>query len=289
VIDYRELVGRTVDERSTSYRTEDTILYALATGFGSDPLDERQLRYVYEDGLNALPCMSLVLGYPGFWLKNAEYAVDWPKVLHAEEHFEIHRPLPVAGSIKGRTVVTAIVDRGADKGAFIHSTKEVRDLADDALLATVHSTTVARGDGGFGGPGGPDGPRPAPIVLPSREPDLVCDLPTLPQQALLYRLCGDFNPLHADPAIARKGGFERPILHGRCTMAVAQHALLRECCDYDATRLRSMRVRFTAPFYPGETLRTRIWRDGGTHYFDAASVERGVTVLGGGLAEIAAG
>jgi acyl dehydratase len=285
VIDYRELVGRTVDERTTSYRTEDTILYALATGFGHDPIDTRQLRYLYEENLAALPCMSLVLGYPGFWLKNPAYGVDWPQVLHAEEHFEIHQRLPVAGSVTGRTTVTAIVDRGAAKGAFIHSTKEVRNKADGALLATVHSTTVARGDGGFDGP---TGPRPTPVVLPEREPDVVCELPTLPQQALVYRLCGDFNPLHADPAVAREAGFERPILHGRCTMAVAHHALIRECCDYDATQLRAMRVRFTAPFFPGETLRTRIWREGSQAFFDAVSVERGVTVLGNGLADIAA-
>ncbi len=285
MIDYRELVGRTVDERTSTYRVEDTILYALSTGLGDDPLDSRQLRYVYEEGLVALPCMSLVLGYPGFWLKNPAYQVDWPKVLHAEEHFEIHQPLPVAGTITGKTVVTNIADRGADRGAFIHSTKEVRNKANGVLIATVRSTTVARGDGGFGGPGGP---RTAPVELPQREPDLACDLPTLPQQALLYRLCGDFNPLHADPAVARKGGFDRPILHGRCTMAVAQHALIRACCDYDATRLRSMRVRFTAPFFPGETLRTRIWREGSQAFFDAVSVERGVTVLGNGLADIAA-
>jgi len=285
VIDYRELVGRTVDERTTTYRAEDTILYALATGFGYDPLDTRQLRYVYEENLVALPCMSLVLGYPGFWLRNPAYGVDWPKVLHAEEHFEIHQPLPVAGTITGKTTVTAIVDRGADKGAFIHSTKEVRNKADGALLASVNSTTVARGDGGLDGP---TGPRPVQVELPRREPDVVCELPTLPQQALLYRLCGDFNPLHADPAVARKGGFDRPILHGRCTMGVAHHALIRECCDYDASRLRSMRVRFTAPFFPGETLRTRIWREGQQVFFDAASVERGVTVLGNGLADIAA-
>jgi len=284
VIDYRELVGRTVDERTTTYRAEDTILYALATGVGFDPTDPQQLRYVYEDGLCALPCMSLVLGYPGFWLKQPAYQIDWPKLLHAEEAFEIHQPLPVAGTVSGNTTVTAIVDRGADKGAFIYATKEVRNAADGSLLATVHSTSVARGDGGFNGP---TGPRPAPVELPTRAPDLVCELPTLPQQALLYRLCGDFNPLHADPAVAAQGGFERPILHGRCTMAVAHHALIRACCGYDATRLRAMRVRFTAPFYPGETLRTRIWRDGTQVYFDASSVERGVTVLGNGLAGLA--
>lgn len=283
MIDYRQLLGRTVDERETRFRVEDTILYALAVGVGADPLDARQLRYVYEENLVALPCMSLVLGYPGFWLKDPQYQVDWPKLLHAEEAFEIHAPLPVAGVVTGRTVVTGIVDRGAEKGAYLYSTKEVR-TPDGRLLATVNSATVARGDGGFGGP---TGPVPPPVQIPDRAPDLVCDLPSLPQQALLYRLCGDMNPLHADPAIATRAGFERPILHGRCTMGIAQHAIIRECCDYDATRLRGMRVRFTAPFLPGETLRTSMWRDGAQVFFTAASLERGVTVLNNGLATLA--
>lgn len=285
MIEAQALVGKVVDERTTSYRVNDTLLYALATGFGADPLDTDELRYVYEENLLALPCMSLVLGYPGFWLKQPEYAVDWPRVLHAEESFEMHAPLPVAGTVIGRTEITAVVDRG-DKGAFIHSRKEVRLAGDGTLLATVRSLSVARGDGGCGSAGRVDSP-PIGAVPSLRAPDHVCDLPTLPQQALLYRLCGDLNPLHADPAVAAAAGFERPILHGRCTMAVAQHALIRHCCNYDATRLRSMRVRFTAPFLPGETLRTRIWRDGTALHFDAASVERGVTVLGQGLATLA--
>jgi acyl dehydratase len=284
VIDYKLLVNKVVDERDSRFRVEDTMLYALALGVGADPMDRRQLRYVYEDGLEALPCMSLVLGYPGFWLKDPQYQVDWTKVLHAEEAFEIHAPLPVAGSVRGRTAITAIVDRGADKGAFIYTRKEVRNKADDTLLATVNSVTLARGDGGFGGP---SGPRPEPIDIPDRQPDLVCDLPTLPQQALLYRLCGDLNPLHADPAIAQGAGFERPILHGRCTMGIAQHALIRSCCDYQASRLRAMQVRFSAPFLPGETLRTAMWREADRVYFTATALERGVTVLNNGLARIA--
>jgi len=280
-----ELIGRVVDARTTRYRVEDTMLYALATGLGADPLDERQLRYVYEEQLVALPSLCLVLAYPGFWLRKPEYAVDWPKVLHAEEAFEIHAPLPAAGAVTGRTTVTAIVDRGVDKGAYLHSTKELRSVDDDSLLATVHSVTVARGDGGRGGGGEPP---PAPrFEQPTRAPDAIRELPTLPQQALLYRLCGDLNPLHADPAVARQGGFERPILHGRCTLAVAQHALLAACCDYDAARLKAMRVRFTAPFHPGETLRTRLWHEDGRVLFEASSVERGVTVLGHGVAVVA--
>ncbi|MGE0338156.1 MAG: MaoC/PaaZ C-terminal domain-containing protein [Gammaproteobacteria bacterium] len=283
MIDYRQLVGMTVDTRESQYRVEDTILYALSLGLGADPLDPGQLRYVYEEGLEALPSMCLVLGYPGFWLKEPRYEVDWTKVLHAEEAFEIHAPLPVSGKVIGKTVVTQIIDRGRDKGAFIYSTKEVR-TPEGQLLATVNSATVARGDGGFDGP---TGPVPPPVTLPTRAPDQLCDLPSLPQQALIYRLCGDMNPLHADPAVARKGGFERPILHGRCTLGIAQHALVRSCCDYRANRLKSLRVRFTAPFYPGETLRTSLWQDGDQVWFSAASVERGITVLNNGHATIA--
>jgi acyl dehydratase len=285
VIDYQLLLGKTVDERATRFRVEDTILYALSVGFGADPTDPKQLRYVYEENLEALPCMSLVLGYPGFWLKDPQYQVDWPKLLHAEEAFEIHAPLPVAGSVTGKTVITQIIDRGKDKGAYLYSTKEVR-ATDGQLLATVKSATVARGDGGFDGP---TGPLQKPIELPTRAPDLVCDLASLPQQALIYRLCGDMNPLHADPAVARKGGFERPILHGRCTMGIAQHAIIKSCCDYQARRLHAMRVRFTAPFMPGETLRTSLWQDGNQVFFAASSLERGITVLNNGLALIGPG
>lgn len=283
MIDYQLLLGQTIDRRETSFRIEDTIQYALAVGFGTDPTDRDQLRFVYEQDLVALPSMSLTLAYPGFWLRRPEYQVDWPRLLHAEEHFEIHRPLPVSGTVLGQTVVEHIVDRGLDKGAFIYSKKEVRAKADGALLATVKSTTLCRGDGGFGGPAGP---RPEPVAMPVRAADLICDLPTIPQLALLYRLCGDMNPLHADPAVAKGAGFERPILHGRCTMAIAQHALLKSCCAYDARRLRSMRVRFSAPFLPGETLRTEIWRGDRAAWFSSSSVERGVTVLSNGYAEI---
>jgi acyl dehydratase len=286
MIDYKTLIGKTIDQRETSYRVEDTQLYAVALGFGADPTDERQLKYVYERALEALPCMSLVLGYPGFWLKDPVYQVDWPKVLHAEEAFDIHCPLPPAGTVLARTVVTDIIDRGADRGAFIYSTKDIHDKASGALLASVKSVTVARGDGGFGGP---SAAKSQSIAIPERAPDVVCDLPSLPQQALLYRLCGDLNPLHADPVVARGVGFDRPILHGRATMGIAQHALLKSCCDYQAARLTSMRVRFSSPFYPGETLRTSIWQDGEQVFFTAASVERGVVVLNNGVAVIGRG
>ncbi|MDP6183407.1 MAG: MaoC/PaaZ C-terminal domain-containing protein [Gammaproteobacteria bacterium] len=283
MIDPNEIVGKLIARRESSYRTEDSILYALGLGFGTDPTDMDQLRFVYEQNIQTLPTMNLVLGYPGFWLKDPKYQVDWQKILHAEETLIIHNPLPPAGMVVGETYVDEIVDRGPEKGAFIYQRKEVRSESDGILFAEVISNTLARGDGGFGGP---PGTRPKPPALPAREADAVCDLPTMPQQALLYRLCGDMNPLHADPAIARGAGFDRPILHGRSTMGVALHAVLKTCCGYDPTRLKSMSLRFSAPFLPGETLRTELWQEGSEIYFRSLALEREVVVLNNGHVEL---
>jgi acyl dehydratase len=155
------------------------------------------------------------------------------------------------------------------------------------LFATVLSNTLARGDGGCGSAGAINS-RPPPPAMPERAADALCDLPTIAQQALLYRLCGDMNPLHADPSIARAAGFERPILHGRATLGIAQHAVLKSCCDYDPHRLRSLSVRFSAPFLPGETLRTEMWRNGSDVYFRSRSLERDLVVLNNGHAELTA-
>lgn len=282
--DHSQLIGHVINEQEATVTIRDTILYALALGFGADPLDERQLPYVYEDELRSLPGMSMILAYPGFWMREPEYGFTWQKVLHAEEIFEIHEPLPVDGTVYGKTVIEDVVDRGADKGCFVYLRKELWSADRKTLLATVVSNTLARGDGGFGGGGRP---RPAMAPPPGRDADIVCDLPTLPQAALLYRLCGDMNPLHADPKVARSVGFDAPILHGRCTLGMAMHALIRSVCDYDARRLKSMQVRFSAPFMPGETLRTEIWREDDGIRYRASSLERGVVVLNHGSAVVA--
>ena len=282
--DHSKLIGAVIDEQVATITEKDTLLYALGLGFGADPLDERQLRYVYEQNLCSLPGMAMTIAYPGFWMGQPQYGFEWQKVLHAEESIEIHHPLPVAGVVRGSTVIEDVVDRGADKGCFVYSRKELYSEDDGTRLASVVSNTLARGDGGFGGSGKA---RPAMPAPPARAADIVCDLPTLPQAALLYRLSGDMNPLHASPDIARGAGFDAPILHGRCTMGVAMHALIRSCCDYDASRLRSMQLRFSAPFMPGETLRTEIWQDGETAYFRASSLQRNLVVLNNGSARIA--
>jgi len=168
-------------------------------------------------------------------------------------------------------------------GALILSDRVVRDVATGADLCTLVTTILARGDGGFSGERKTSA-KPDPV--PAREADMVCDLPTLRQQALLYRLSGDYNPLHAVPEIARAAGFREPILHGLCTLGVATHALLKSCCDYDPTRFRRLRLRFSAPVYPGDTIRTEIWREGGdgarAWAFRCKSVEQDKIVINNG-------
>lgn len=283
-IDYQRLKNWNVPEIEHGYRAKDTILYALGVGLGADPMDRAQLRFVYEEGLQALPTMAVVLAYPGFWAKNPETGIDWKQVLHGEQGLVLHKPLPASGTVVGKTVIEEIVDKGAGKGALLYSRREVRDKETGALLASLSSTSFLRGNGGFGGPSGPTKPVHS---VPERTPDLICDLPTLPQAALIYRLSGDYNPLHADPEVAAAAKFARPILHGLCTFGVAGHALLRTLCAYDPARLKRMEVRFSAPVFPGETVRTEIWREGeGRFGFRCRIVERDIVAINNGLAEV---
>lgn len=280
-IDPAALLHRAFPPARQRYDAHQTMLYALGVGLGRDPLDARELRYVYEKNLLALPSMVQVLGHPGFWAKEPDTGINWQRLVHAGQRFTLHNNLPPTGKIVAQNRVSAVYDRGVDRGAMLVQSRQVRDAASGALIATIEQTSLLRGDGGFGGEPDPAAP-PAP--LPDRAPDLVCDLTTPAQLALLYRLSGDDNPLHADPEVARGAGFERPILHGLCTMGIACHAIIRSALDYEAYRLRSMAVRFSAPFIPGETLRTEIWREGEILRFRSLSRERGIVVLGNGEA-----
>jgi acyl dehydratase len=286
-LDPQRLLARDFAPVDRIYTAHDSILYALGVGLGADPLDAGQLRYVYEAaprGLQALPTMANVLGSPGFWADQPDTGIDWRRLLHAEQSFTLHRALPAQGHVIGRNRVVALHDKGAQKGALMVQQRELTDAASGELLATVTQTAMLRGDGGFGGEHG--APLAAPHVLPDRAPDLSCDLQTLPQAALMYRLNGDFNRVHADPAVAAQAGFARPILHGLCTMGVALHAILKCALGYDATVVWAMRVRFTSPVFPGETVRTEIWRDGPVLSFRSSVPERNVIVLGAGRVDL---
>lgn len=282
--DYDKLLNWPIPEIRQSYTQRDTMLYALGLGLGQDPLDESQLRFVYEDGLRTLPTYPVVLGYPGFWMKDPGTGIDWVRLVHGEQGIVLHKLPPPKGEVIGRTRVTAIVDKGEGKGMLVYTERKVTDAATGELLATLPSTTFCRGNGGFGGP---TGPVPPVRELPTRQPDVSIELRTLPQAALIYRLSGDYNPLHADPKVAKAAKFERPILHGLCTLGVAGHALLK-AAGYEPERLASIHARFTAPVYPGESLTTDIWRDGAQWSFRTRVAERDVVVLGNGCAEIKA-
>jgi acyl dehydratase len=227
--------------------------------------------------------MAIILGYPGPWHAQPGTGITRSHVVHGEQGFTIHKKLPVEGAIVGLTKVAGVFDKGKDKGALLLTECTVRNKQSGETICTLTSTTFCRADGGFGGP---DGPGKPPHAIPNAPPDFVCDLPTLPQAALIYRLSGDYTPLHADPVYAQKSGFKMPILHGRATFSVAAHALLKTCCGYDAARFKSMAGRFSSPVYPGETIRTEMWRAGNIVSFRASVPERGVTVLNNGRAEI---
>ena len=291
MIVYQTLKTRQFPEIEHRYTAEDSMFYALAVGLGADPVDERQLEFVNDTTPGtplALPTMAVILGYPGSWMRDPRTGIDFTMIVHGEERVVLHKPLPAAATVVSKHRVTRVVDKGAGKGATVTYDKELFDKASGEKLSTVTHTTFCRGDGGFSARDGISDPSPAsPPKVPQREPDLACELRTLPQQALLYRLCADRNPLHSEPAAARKAGFERPILHGLGTYGVAGHALLASLCDYDPRRLKSLFARFSAPVFPGETIRFEMYREDGAIAFRARVKERDRVVLDYGRAEVA--
>jgi acyl dehydratase len=262
-----------------SLTPRDCMLYALGIGLGSAPDDRRELRYVYEDRLAVFPSMVNVIAHPSGWAREPELGIDWVKLLHGEQAFTLHRPLNPTASYAGHFRVVGVLDKG--KSSVLLTSKELRDMRTDELVSTVTVTYVLRGSGGFGSTMAE--PQRAP-ALPERPPDHVTQLGTLPQAALLYRLSGDFNPIHADPDTARKAGFAKPILHGLCTLGVATRALLQEHCALDPEGLKSLAVRFTAPLYPGESLTIESWRDRAQVRFRGFVAERHQVVLDSGTA-----
>jgi acyl dehydratase len=279
-ITYENLLHFPIPEIRQRLRWQDAALYALSLGCGQDPMDEAELRFVTEGAaMRALPTMAVVLGYPGFWLRDPATGVDALRLVHGEQAVTLHAPLPVEGEVIGRSRVTGIVDRGEGKGALLYSERVILDAATNEKLATLEQTTFLRGDGGFGGPSGP-------VKKPAPEPEgaapITLDLATRPEMALLYRLNGDHNPLHSDPAVAAKAGFPRPILHGLATFGVVGRALLRAVCGGDPARFGRMECRFSAPVFPGETIRTEIWPQEGGAAFRARVLERNVVVVGNG-------
>ena len=221
-LDYATVKDWRFDEVRQRYDQKDTMLYALGIGLGQDPEDTRQLRYVYEEGLQAFPTMGVVLAYPGFWVRDPRTGIDWVKVVHGEQRLTVHAPLPASGMVVSRTRNTHVIDKGADKGAIVINERTLHG-EDGACLATLRQSTFCRGDGGFGQ--GDASPEPLPPT-PDSEPDLRCELRVAPNAALLYRLNADPNPLHVDPEVARQAGYPRPILHGLCSYGAVSYTHL---------------------------------------------------------------
>jgi acyl dehydratase len=279
-IDYPGILELKDQGRRFSWSDRETILYALAIGMGSDPLDRELLPFVYERNLKAMPTLATVIAW-GASIPADRLGTDRRQTLHGEESLTLHSPMPVAGEVVADSRVRAVYDKG-EKGAVIERETVLRDAVSGVLIATIIRTAFARKDGGFGGPE----QQSVPHAPPKRAPDVVLEFATRPDQALLYRLCGDRNPLHADPDVAIAAGFRAPILHGLCTYGICCRAVLQAFCEFDPARLKSHAVRFSAPVFPGDTVAVKLWKDAGVVSFEADVAARGVTVIKSGRSEV---
>lgn len=276
-INYDDLISRHQTTEVTHQDTQ-TILYALGVGMGSTQIDDYELAYLYEgNGLKTLPSMATVLTGSSTIFKNCGW--DYSKILHGEQRLQLHQPIPACGTFFIEHRVEKVLDKGPERGAVVLDQLTVSDKETNAVICTMGNTILARGDGGFGGP---EGEIPKPHPIPERTPDMHIELGTRTDQALLYRLCGDRNPIHADPELAHKVGFERPILHGRCSYGIACRGVLQAVCHYDHTRIKTFNARFSAPAYPGETFVLDIWQDREIVSFRLRVKERDAIVLNNG-------
>ena len=275
-INYDHLMSLKSTGQEFSYGDRETMLYALGVGFGRDPMDEKELSFVYEKNLKTVPTMATVVAWGAGPM--AESGINYMMVVHGEQKLTLHRPLPVAAQITADSRVIGAWDKGEGKGAIIVTETVISEKGKDKLC-TLESTIFARGDGGFGGPR--EG-APQPHQIPDRAPDRTIEAETKPDQALLYRLSGDRNPLHADPEFAKAVGFDKPILHGLCTYGTCCRAIISQVCDYDATRITGFDVRFSAPVIPGDKIAIDLWKDGNVLSFRARVPARDAVVINNG-------
>jgi acyl dehydratase len=282
--DVEEALSKESEELPGDYSDRDSLLYAVAIGMGRDPLDPQELEYVCETvGNRVVPTAATVLartrrpgggGMGGSLMGKMNFAL----MLHGEQRLQIHQPIPTAAEILVSGGTTGVYDKGEGRGALLTNETTVK-LADGSPLYTLGSTLFFRGDGGFGGQA--EG-APVPHPLPDREPDAVCEMPGRKDQAMVYALCGDRNPLHRDPEFAKKAGFDVPILHGLCSYGIACHAVLKTMLDYDQTRMTGFDVRFSSPVFPGETQVVEMWKDDGVISFRVRLKERDVVSINNG-------
>lgn len=288
-IHYPDILDEGTQPIRVSYDDRDLILYALSVGMGQDPMNRTELPFVYEKALKVVPTAVTVLAMhrgrgdplpakPGHRPSSFNPLLS----VHGEQKVEFFKPLAKSGTFTVRSRNIGIFDKGEGKGSVLRSEMLCED-EDGSLIAKLTSSGFLRGDGGFGGPS--DG-QPEPHSVPERAPDLSLDFPTSPSQALLYRLNGDRNPIHADPDIAARARFERPLLHGLCTYGITCRAVLQAYTDYEPDRIASHEARFSSPVFPGDIVTVDLWQDGPIVSFmarvsarDAIVIRNGKTVL----------
>lgn len=280
-IDYEKVMSLKTDDIPYSYTDREAMLYALGVGFGRDPLDAKELTYTYEKDLKTVPTLAAVVGTPALGIM-VETGINFMLMVHGEQRLQIHKPLPAAANLKLSGRIAGAYDKGADKGALLVIENKGADAATGEEYFTQYMTLFCRGDGGFGGPS--EG-APEPHALPDRAPDNSFEVETKQDQALLYRLSGDRNPLHCDPEFASGAGFPAPILHGLCTYGSVCRGILSNEFDYDNTKMKSFDARFSSPVFPGETIIVETWRDDNVLSFRARLKERDAVVLNNGRCE----
>ena len=279
-INYDEIMNLTSENVEISYSDKDSILYSLGIGLGNDPMNLNELKYVYENSQSVLPSMATNFQYHSPLLLKTN--INFIMVVHGEQRLSITNALPVSGDFIANAKVIGCYDKGPARGAIIEVETTVKNKKNNEEICKLVSTTFARGDGGFGGP---DSPKKE-IFIPDGEPDYVSEISTKPNQALIFRLSGDYNPLHSDPNFAKAAGFEKPILHGMCTYGIACRSLVDEICENDASKLKKFDCRFSSPVYPGETIITEMWKKDKMIYFNSKVKERDKLVLKNGVSVI---
>lgn len=275
------LLTYTFAEKQHSYTARDAILYALGLGLGSNPLDTTDLHFLNENGLRVLPTFAVTLASPGLWVKEPELSIDWVRLVHSAQEAIFHTPLPAQATVIGQARIASVIDRGADRGAEAVVERSIIDSYERQVYCTIRQTLLLRGNGGFASKPTARVQRPAQT---ERAPDLTATFDISPRAALIYRLSGDWNPLHIDAEIAARAGFSRPILHGLCSYGIAGWIVLKALSEADPARLKSLSLSFAGPVYPGDRLDFSLWRD--KMRIDFKATANGRVVLDQGLAEL---
>lgn len=270
-----ELVGKKFEPVIYEYTWKDVILYALGVGAGPE-----ELQFIYENGLKVLPTFGVIPPFIALGQTVGELNVNPAMIVHGEQKLIIENPIPTSAKLKSIPEIKAIYDKG--KGALVILKTETYDEKDTLICINEYGIFV-RGEGGFGGERGPSGERNLP---PEREPDMVVEDQTTPQQPYIYRLSGDLNPLHADPNFAKLAGFEKPILHGLCTFGFVGRAILHKLCGGNPEKFRLLEVRFRDVVYPGDKIITEMWKESDNRYIIRAKTQRGNAVISNAATEI---